>query len=154
VEGAAAEGPECPVCKKGRLRRVPGKSGFFWSCSRWKADQPCKATWDDADGKPAFSGPKGSAPCPVCKTGYLRRIGYKDKFFWGCSRYREGCKGSAEDVNGKPGVPPPVAPPLVMGQATAPVASPKAAAPARPPKPRTEPTSIAEPTGFGLFDGA
>ena len=115
VEGAAVEGPECPVCKKGRLRRVPGKGGFFWSCSRWKADQPCKATWEDADGKPAFAGPKGSVPCPVCKTGYLRRIAYKDKFFWGCSRYREGCKGSAEDKDGKPDVPPPLAPPLVMG---------------------------------------
>lgn len=102
VAGAAQEGPECPVCKSGRLRRVPGKQGHFWSCSRWRADEPCKATWEDDDGKPAFHGPKGSVPCPSCKEGYLRRIGYKDKFFWGCSRYREGCKGSAQDQEGKP----------------------------------------------------
>ena len=106
VAGAAmSDGPECPACKTGRLRRVPGKKGFFWSCSRWRADEPCKATWEDDDGKPSFQGPKGSTPCPVCKQGYLRRIAYKDKFFWGCSRFREGCKGSAEDKEGRPDVP-------------------------------------------------
>jgi DNA topoisomerase-3 len=105
IAGAATDGPACPVCKIGSLRRVPGKQGHFWSCSRWRADEPCKATWEDDDGKPAFAGPKGSVPCPTCKTGYLRRIGYKDKFFWGCSRYREGCKGSAEDQDGKPVLP-------------------------------------------------
>lgn len=102
VEGVVSEGPECPACKIGRIRRVPGKKGPFWSCSRWQATPPCKATWEDDEGKPALQGPKGSVPCPVCKSGYLRRIGYKDKFFWGCSRYREGCKGSAEDQDGKP----------------------------------------------------
>ena len=118
ISGGVSEGPECPVCKIGRLRRVPGKSGPFWSCSRWKADEACKGTWEDDDGKPALNGPKGSIPCPTCKTGYLRRIAYRDKHFWGCSRFREGCKGSAEDLDGKPNIPPPpppVAPPLVMG---------------------------------------
>jgi len=113
IAGAASDGPECPVCKIGRLRRVPGKQGHFWSCSRWRADDPCKATWEDDDGKPAFAGPKGSVPCPVCKSGYLRRIGYKDKFFWGCSRFREGCKGSAEDQDGKPVLTPGAAPGVV-----------------------------------------
>ena len=112
VAGAAvSDGPECPACKTGRLRRVPGKQGFFWSCSRWRADDPCKATWEDDDGKPALAGPKGAVQCPACKQGWLRRIAYKDKFFWGCSRFREGCKGSAEDKDGKPDLPPP---PLVM----------------------------------------
>jgi DNA topoisomerase-3 len=154
VEGVKSDGPECPVCKKGQLRRVPGKTGHFWSCSRWRADQPCKATWEDDDGKPALTGPKGSVPCPTCKTGYLRRIAYRDKHFWGCSRYREGCKGSAEDKDGKPDVPAPVAPPLVMG-ANAPVATdPSRATAPRQVRQKTvvEPTSIAEPTGFGLFD--
>ncbi|MEK7393107.1 MAG: DNA topoisomerase, partial [Fibrobacterota bacterium] len=41
VEGVKNDGPECPACKKGQLRRVPGKTGHFWSCSRWRADQPC-----------------------------------------------------------------------------------------------------------------
>jgi DNA topoisomerase-3 len=149
VEGAPSEGPACPVCGKGSLRRVPGKKGFFWSCSRWKADQPCKATWDDADGKPAFEGPKGSVVCPVCRKGYLRRIGYKDKFFWGCSRYREGCKGSAEDKDGKPDVPPP---PLVMGAQTDPVPIPKTPRPAAVAKPRPDRPAPVEPSGPGLFD--
>jgi len=108
IAGAVLDGPQCPVCKLGSLRRVPGKQGHFWSCSRWKADEPCKATWEDDDGKPAFAGPKGSVPCPTCKEGYLRRIGYKDKFFWGCSRFREGCKGSAEDRDGKPVIAAPI----------------------------------------------
>jgi hypothetical protein len=38
----------------------------------------------------------------VCKKGYLRRIKWKDGFFWGCTRFRDGCKGAAEDVEGKP----------------------------------------------------
>ncbi|MEK7391053.1 MAG: hypothetical protein AAB214_00665, partial [Fibrobacterota bacterium] len=94
--------------------------------------------------------------CPACKTGYLRRIAYRDKFFWGCSRYREGCKGSAEDKDGKPDVPAPVAPPLVMGQnAPATADSVRTAAPRQArQKPVGDPTSIAEPTGFGLFDGS
>ncbi|MBK9577772.1 MAG: DNA topoisomerase 3 [Fibrobacteres bacterium] len=158
VSGAAVEGPECPVCKAGRLRRIPGKQGHFWSCSRWQADTPCKSTWEDDDGKPAFSGPKGSVPCPVCKKGYLRRIGYKDKFFWGCSRYREGCKGAAEDQDGKPVLA--QATPAALGEpaANSSVPSPGEAAKRAPRKASGEPTRtleatpIQEPSGNGLLD--
>ena len=142
VSGAPAEGPECPSCKVGRLRRIPGKQGFFWSCSRWQADTPCKATWEDDDGKPAFAGPKGSVPCPVCRKGYLRRIGYKDKFFWGCSRYREGCKGSAEDQDGKPVLPTPSAEPNAG-----------AAAPPNPNSGSSRKPPIAPKGGDGLTSG-
>ena len=103
VAGAQmGDGPECPSCGKGRLRRVEGSKGTFWSCSRWRAEPPCKSTWEDKDGKPVFGAPEGSVECPVCKKGYLRRIKWKDGFFWGCTRFRDGCKGSAEDVEGKP----------------------------------------------------
>lgn len=103
VAGAQmGDGPECPSCGKGRLRRVEGSKGAFWSCSRWRAEPPCKSTWEDKDGKPVFGAPEGSVECPVCKKGYLRRIKWKDGFFWGCTRFRDGCKGSAEDVEGKP----------------------------------------------------
>ena len=103
VAGAAmGDGPECPACGTGRLRRVEGSKGVFWSCSRWRADKPCRATWEDKDGKPVTAPPEGSVPCPVCKKGYLRRIKWKDGFFWGCTRFRDGCKGSAEDRDGKP----------------------------------------------------
>jgi DNA topoisomerase-3 len=103
VAGAPmGDGPECPSCGKGRLRRVEGSKGAFWSCSRWRAEPPCKATWEDRDGKPQTAAPEGAVSCPVCKQGYLRRIKWKDGHFWGCTRFREGCKGSAEDVEGRP----------------------------------------------------
>lgn len=146
VAGAAADGPECPACRIGRLRRIPGKKGFFWSCSRWRADEPCKATWEDDDGKPALKGPKDAPSCPVCKEGYLRRIGYKDKFFWGCSRYREGCKGSAEDKDGKP----------VLAATVQPQREPTSAMPAPRPmvsaaKPAKPPETTESPVAMDLF---
>ncbi len=45
---------------------------------------------------------KGPA-CPTCKQGELRRIRKKPSgFFWGCSRFSEGCKATFEDRRGKP----------------------------------------------------
>ncbi|WP_230947759.1 DNA topoisomerase [Burkholderia territorii] len=45
-------------------------------------------------------------PCPVCKTGQLRRIKGKDtdEAFWGCSNFKAEppCKASFADTNGKP----------------------------------------------------
>jgi DNA topoisomerase III len=102
VGAQMGDGPECPACGTGRLRRVEGARGAFWSCSRWRADKPCKATWEDKDGKPMTAPPEGAVPCPVCKKGYLRRISWKGGHFWGCTRFRDGCKGSAEDHEGKP----------------------------------------------------
>ncbi|WP_323123180.1 DNA topoisomerase [Burkholderia alba] len=50
----------CPVCKTGNLRRISGKDGFFWGCSNFRADPPCKASYPDADGKPDVNAkPKG-----------------------------------------------------------------------------------------------
>lgn len=42
-----------------------------------------------------------SHPCPVCKTGYLRRRKGARGDFWGCSAYPE-CKTSFDDKVGKP----------------------------------------------------
>ncbi|MEX3555506.1 MAG: DNA topoisomerase [Burkholderia gladioli] len=46
----------------------------------------------------------GAKPCPVCKTGQLRRINGKDGAFWGCSNYKAEppCKASYPDANGAP----------------------------------------------------
>lgn len=41
-------------------------------------------------------------PCPVCKEGHLRRLSNDRGHFWGCSRYKEGCKTSYPDKAGKP----------------------------------------------------
>lgn len=111
VAGAdLGEGPECPSCGKGRLRRVEGARGPFWSCSRWRADPPCKGTWEDRDGAPVLEKPEGSVACPSCGKGWLRRIPWKDRFFWGCTRYRQGCRASFEDREGRPDLPGSAAP--------------------------------------------
>ncbi|MCH8622929.1 DNA topoisomerase [Undibacterium sp. TS12] len=106
-----APGEECPVCKQGRLRRKEGKDGFFWGCSRWNAEIPCKATYPDKAGKPNFDAPAKSAAavhsCPNCKTGQLRKVPGKTagQFFWGCTNFYSTdnqCKTSFPDVGGKP----------------------------------------------------
>lgn len=42
--------------------------------------------------------------CPACKEGQLRRLKGAKGFFWGCSRFRDGCKHTVPDNKGKPGV--------------------------------------------------
>lgn len=45
----------CPKCK-GILSKRSGSKGDFWSCSNWnKKPKPCKASFDDLDGKPKLS---------------------------------------------------------------------------------------------------
>jgi DNA topoisomerase-3 len=46
----AAEGIACPQCEQGRLRRIKGKPGHFWGCSRYA--EGCKATFPDRRGRP------------------------------------------------------------------------------------------------------
>lgn len=45
----------CPKCKTGKLRRIKGSKGFFWSCSNYKAEPKCDASYDDRAGKPNFN---------------------------------------------------------------------------------------------------
>ncbi len=106
-----APGEECPVCKQGRLRRKEGKDGFFWGCSRWNAETPCKATYPDKAGKPNFEAPAKAAAavhnCPNCKTGQLRKVPSKTpgQHFWGCTNFyntESPCKSSFPDLAGKP----------------------------------------------------
>lgn len=42
--------------------------------------------------------------CPKCKTGMLQKITGKNGDFWGCSRFREGCKTTFQDRKGKPDI--------------------------------------------------
>ena len=47
--------------------------------------------------------PAGSAAyCPSCGKP-MRRINGQKGYFWGCTGYREGCKTTLPDANGKPG---------------------------------------------------
>lgn len=41
-------------------------------------------------------------PCPQCKEGELKRRKGSNGFFWGCTRYLDGCKASFDDYRGKP----------------------------------------------------
>lgn len=43
-------------------------------------------------------------PCPECKTGMLRKIPGPKGDFWGCSRYKEGCKTTLQDNKNKPDI--------------------------------------------------
>lgn len=40
--------------------------------------------------------------CPKCEKGSLIKHIGKNGPFWGCTRYREGCKATYQDLNGKP----------------------------------------------------
>ena len=44
-------------------------------------------------------------PCPECGVGHMRRVARKEAsegYFWSCSRWREGCKATANDNEGAP----------------------------------------------------
>ena len=79
----------CPKCQ-GELKRLKGSKGFFWVC------QSCKATFDDAKGKP-----EKAFICPACG-GFLRRRKSEYGFFWACRN--QECKKIFKDVKGKPEV--------------------------------------------------
>ena len=101
-----AAGVACPKCSTGRLRRIEGKNGWFWSCSRWNAEPKCSATFSDKRGKPDLAPPVPLTPekiheCPSC-SGQLRRKKGSSGFFWGCSNYPE-CKNTLPDEKGAPG---------------------------------------------------
>ena len=105
---AAANIVKCPSCGKPMRRRVSAKNKktFWWGCTGYPE---CKTTAMDEKGKPVFE--KKSAPaassdvkCPNCGKPMIRRKSSKDpkKYWWGCSGYKDGCKTTAFDKNGKP----------------------------------------------------
>lgn len=49
-------------------------------------------------------GSSEEVPCPACGKP-MRRIKGSKGHFWGCSAYREGCKSTLPDHDGKPGLP-------------------------------------------------
>jgi DNA topoisomerase-3 len=92
------------------LKRIPGQFGFFYGCS----NAECKKTFREVDGQPAektlAAAPKTldkTHACVSCmdpEVGFLRRLARKDGsgHFWGCANFKGGCKGSANDVDGRP----------------------------------------------------
>jgi Topoisomerase IA len=91
---------ECPLCGKPMYRRKARTGNFFWGCSNYPA---CKSTLPDSGGEPGEAQPLFE--CPVCGksdggTLILRKVGSGE--FFGCSRYRDGCKTTYKVKDGKP----------------------------------------------------
>lgn len=93
----------CLDCGKG-LRRIKGKTGYFWGCSNYP---DCKTTLPDVGGKPgtkeAMAAAEAASPhkCDQCGKS-LRRVNGKNGFFWSCTGYPD-CRNALPDVRGKPG---------------------------------------------------
>ncbi|CAD7289497.1 DNA topoisomerase 3 [Campylobacter majalis] len=101
----------CPFCGDGVLRLIKGKNGDFFGCSNYS--QGCKFSTNSVNGKPDFSPkekPQNSSniteyECPSCKKGRLIRRPSKNdptKFWYGCSEWKDGCKFTCFESNGKP----------------------------------------------------
>lgn len=92
----------CPECGKA-MRRISGKTNYFWGCSAYPA---CNATRPDKDGQPGeLETPKDSGhSCPQCAKPLIRRTKKgKDGYdFWGCSGFREGCRVNFPNNRNKP----------------------------------------------------
>lgn len=92
----------CPGCGK-PLRRIQLKSGCFWGCAGHPA---CSVTLPDESGKPGQRKPQelSNYACVKCGKPLLHRVkpGKGGYDFWGCAGYKDGCKESYENKNGKP----------------------------------------------------
>lgn len=100
VDGEALE--PCPKCGNGILQLRHGKYGDFLGCSlfpgcdyRRKLDpdqaQPLASPRSQRIRMPVNEGD----PCPVCKQGTLRLQTGRNGLFLGCSRWRAGCRATA-----------------------------------------------------------
>lgn len=105
---------ERPGCGSS-LRRIHGKYGVYFGCS----NRACNKTFDDDNGNPKEKPEKSdrTAPmtgtptsagdivaCPACGEGQLRRNKRRTDagYFWGCTRWKDGCKAAFNDVDGDP----------------------------------------------------
>lgn len=96
----------CPNNCGTNLRRVKSKKNgkIFWICPT----EGCEYIVDDVKGKPGKPRPKAEISsefsCPDCGKPLVRRQGNYG-FWWSCSGFKDGCKFTAPDENGKPGPP-------------------------------------------------
>lgn len=92
----------CPTCGKS-LRRIKGKSGFFWGCAGHPA---CSVTLPDEAGKPGQRKPLAVSgfACAKCGQPLAHRVknGKGGYDFFGCTGFKDGCKESYPNKNGKP----------------------------------------------------
>lgn len=95
----------CPECAKA-LRRLKGKTGFFWGCS---GHPDCSVSLPDEGGKP---GKKKAVElsgfaCAKCGKPLIHRkqpakAGKRAYDFWSCSGFKDGCDASYKTKDGKP----------------------------------------------------
>jgi DNA topoisomerase-3 len=101
--GKEARESSCPVCGglAKRLKRKKDRS-FFWKCQ----EDACGVFADDVRGKPVYQPkpitPENAPKCPTCGSD-MRLIKPKPSAkrkdpdpFYGCTKFKEGCKGSAQ----------------------------------------------------------
>ncbi len=92
---------QCAQCKR-PLKRIKGKKGFFWSCTGFRI-KACQQTYSDHHGKPHIPTLETQSPCPVCHQPLVRRLNKQGTgYWWGCSAWKQGCKYTTTDLNGKP----------------------------------------------------
>jgi DNA topoisomerase-1 len=93
----------CPTCGKA-LNRMRGKTDYFWGCTAYPE---CNTTLPDNKGVPGQPKPPielSAFRCQKCHRPLIHRTkaeqgGYD---FWGCSGYKDGCKQTYPNLNGKP----------------------------------------------------
>ena len=104
VDGEPLEA--CPKCGNGVLQLREGQYGAFHGCSRFPAcDYKHKARQESGPSlRPAgrtqrIQGPvKTGDQCPVCRRGIIEQKDGRNGPFLGCSRYREGCRATANTL--------------------------------------------------------
>ena len=93
----------CPTCGK-PLNRMKGKTGYFWGCTSFP---DCTTTLPDHQGVPGQPKPPidlSSFLCQQCNRPLIHRTkaGQGGYDFWGCSGFKDGCKQTYQNTNGKP----------------------------------------------------
>lgn len=85
--------PLCPICNSVLTRRKKD-TRTFWGCAGYPN---CRMLFSEVDEKPFIK------KCPSCQEGYLLKQKGAKGDFWGCTRWRDGCKATYADEQGKPG---------------------------------------------------
>lgn len=97
VDGEALE--PCPRCGQGVLQARTGVKGHFLGCSRFpKCDYTRKASTPGAVASTPqriLQPVKAGDQCPVCREGQIETKTGSNGQFFGCSRYRQGCRATA-----------------------------------------------------------
>lgn len=99
IDGQAVEA--CPKCGKGVMEAKSSSRGDFQGCSAYPACEYTRKPAADEALRPRkrsdrITQPvKPGSPCPICRQGFIEQKMGRNGAFLGCSRYRQGCKATA-----------------------------------------------------------